>query len=266
MHINFGVEIHHHGDLPARTGLGSSSSFSVGLLHALYALQGAPVSRRELAERAIHIEQHVLQENVGVQDQILAAFGGFNRVDIHRDGRFDVVPLQLPPDRTLQLQENLILLYTGLSRHASEIAAEQISLIGSRTRELHAMQAMVAEAERILRGSGNLDDFGRLLHEGWQLKRSLSTKVAPPFVDEIYEVARKHGAEGGKLLGAGGGGFMLLFVAPERRLGVLQALEKLLPVPFNFETRGTQLLRYDVQNTKGFDSPDDNLKKVHILG
>lgn len=243
--IDEGIEVHHHGDLPARTGLGSSSSFSVGLLHALHALQSRQITRRALAEQAIHVEQVVLNENVGVQDQIQAAYGGFNRIDIAHDGAFEVVPLEVEPSRLAALQDRLLLVYTGLSRHASEIAGEQISSIGSRTSELRTMQGMVGEGENILRSKRSLRDFGQLLHEGWQLKRTLSSKVAPAFVDEIYDVARKAGADGGKLLGAGGGGFMLIFVEPERRASVLKALEKLLVVPFCFETTGTQLLRYD---------------------
>lgn len=252
--VRTGVEIHHHGDLPARTGLGSSSSFSVGLLHALHALQAEGVSRRALAEQAIHVEQVVLKENVGVQDQIQAAYGGFNRIDIARDGTFDVVPVNLPEGRLLELQNHLLLLYTGLSRHASEIAAEQIASIGGRTTELRTMQGMVREAEALLACSKPLRDFGRMLHEGWRLKRSLSSKVAPPFVDEIYDAARRAGAEGGKLLGAGGGGFMLIFVEPGRRHDVLRALERLLAVPFRFETTGTQLLRYDPQHVGVLDA------------
>ena len=148
--INDGVEIHHHGDLPARTGLGSSSSFTVGLLHALHALRGKLVSKRDLAEEAIHVEQQVLQENVGVQDQIQAAFGGFNRVDIHTDGSFEVAPLVVRPERLDELQGHLLLVYTGLSRHASEIAAEQVSSIPDKGRELRAMRALVDEAQGIL--------------------------------------------------------------------------------------------------------------------
>lgn len=254
LNLEAGLEIHHHGDLPARTGLGSSSSFSVGLLHALQALRGDAVSRRVLAEQAIHVEQEVLRENVGVQDQIQAAFGGFNRIDIAENGSFDVVPLRLPASRFAELQDHLLLIYTGLSRHASEIAGEQIASIGRKTAELRAMQAMVPEGERILGSRGSLLDFGRLLHDGWQLKRSLSSKVAPSFVNDIYEAARGAGAEGGKLLGAGGGGFMLIFVEPERRAAVLRALEKLLPVPFCFEATGTQLLRYDAREIGAAES------------
>src|SRR5471032_2829970 len=235
MKIQEGVEILHHGDLPARTGLGSSSSFTVGLLHALHAMRGELMSKRALAEEAIYVEQTVLQENVGIQDQISSAFGGLNRVDIRPDASFEVVPL----------------IYTGLSRHASEIAAEQVSTMGSKTAEMKAMRAMVDDGEKILAGTGTLRDFGRLLDEAWQRKRSLSSKIAPTMVNEMYEAARKAGAEGGKLLGAGGGGFMLIFVEPAKRAAVLRALEKLLPVPFKFERGGTQLVLYEAEQQDG---------------
>jgi D-glycero-alpha-D-manno-heptose-7-phosphate kinase len=243
--IGEGVEIHHHGDLPARTGLGSSSSFSVGLLHALHALRGELVSKRKLAEEAIFVEQQVLQENVGVQDQIQSAFGGLNRIDIRTDGSFEVVPLVVRADRLAGLQKHLLLLYTGLSRTASEIAAEQVSTMGAKTAELKAMREMVDEGEKILVGTGDLREFGRLLDESWKLKRQLSSKIAPGFVNEIYDTARQAGADGGKLLGAGGGGFMLIFVQPEKRSAVLKALSKLLPVPFQFERSGTQIVLYE---------------------
>jgi D-glycero-alpha-D-manno-heptose-7-phosphate kinase len=245
MKIGEGVEIHHHGDLPARTGLGSSSSFSVGLLHALHALRGELVSKRKLAEEAIYVEQQVLQENVGVQDQIQSAFGGLNRVDIRTDGSFEVSPLVVRADRLADLQRHLLLLYTGLSRTASEIAAEQVATMGSKTAELKAMREMVDEGERILVGTGDLRDFGRLLDESWKLKRQLSSKIAPGFVNEIYDTALRAGANGGKLLGAGGGGFMLIFVQPERRAAVLKSLDGLLPVPFQFERGGTQIVLYE---------------------
>jgi D-glycero-alpha-D-manno-heptose-7-phosphate kinase len=253
LNIPEGVEIHHHGDLPARTGLGSSSSFSVGLLHALHALRGELVSKRKLAEEAIHVEQQVLREHVGVQDQIQSAFGGLNRIDIRTDGSFEVSPLVVRADRLAGLQRHLLLLYTGLSRHASEIAAEQVATMGSKTAELKAMREMVDEGERILVGTGELRDFGRLLDESWKLKRALSSKIAPAFVNEIYDTARQAGADGGKLLGAGGGGFMLVFVQPERRGSVLKALGKLLPVPFQFERGGTQIVLYEptAQNGNG---------------
>lgn len=251
MKITDGVEIHHHGDLPARTGLGSSSSFTVGLLHGLHAMRGELVSKRALAEEAIYVEQTVLRENVGIQDQIASAFGGLNRVDIRQDGSFEVVPLVVQAERLASLQDHLIMIYTGLSRHASEIAAEQVSTMGDKTAEMKAMRAMVDEGEKILASTGPLRDFGRLLDEAWQRKRSLSSKIAPTMVNEMYDAARKAGADGGKLLGAGGGGFMLIFVEPEKRAAVLRALDKLLPVPFKFERGGTQLVLYEAQQRAG---------------
>ncbi len=251
MKINEGVEVLHHGDLPARTGLGSSSSFTVGLLHALHAMRGELISKRVLAEEAIYVEQTVLRENVGVQDQIAAAFGGLNRVDIRSDASFEVVPLVVQAERLASLQDHLLLIYTGLSRHASEIAAEQVSTMGDKTAEMKAMRAMVDDGEKILASTGSLRDFGRLLDEAWQRKRSLSSKIAPTLVNEMYDAARKAGADGGKLLGAGGGGFMLLFVQPEKRAAVLRSLEKLLPVPFKFERGGTQLVLYEAEQRAG---------------
>ncbi len=251
MKINEGVEIHHHGDLPARTGLGSSSSFTVGLLHALHAMRGELVSKRGLAEEAIYVEQSVLRENVGVQDQIASAFGGLNRVDIRPDASFEVVPLVVQAERLASLQGHLLMIYTGLSRHASEIAAEQVSSMGDKTAEMRAMRSMVDEGEKILAGTGSLREFGSLLDEAWQRKRSLSSKIAPAMVNEMYDAARKAGAVGGKLLGAGGGGFMLIFVEPEKRAAVLRALETLLPVPFKFERGGTQLVLYEAEQRNG---------------
>lgn len=251
MKIGDGVEIHHHGDLPARTGLGSSSSFSVGLLHALHALRGELVSKRKLAEEAIFVEQQVLQENVGVQDQIQSAFGGLNRIDIRTDGSFEVTPLVVRAERLAGLQKHLLLLYTGLSRTASEIAAEQVATVGQKTAELKTMREMVDQGEKILVGNGDLREFGRLLDESWKLKRSLSSKIAPGFVNEIYDVARQAGADGGKLLGAGGGGFMLIFVTPDKRASVLKSLQKLLPVPFQFERGGTQIVLYEPSYQNG---------------
>ena len=251
MKIGDGVEIHHHGDLPARTGLGSSSSFSVGLLHALHALRGELVSKRKLAEEAIFVEQQVLQENVGVQDQIQSAFGGLNRIDIRTDGSFEVTPLVVRAERLVGLQKHLLLLYTGLSRTASEIAAEQVATVGQKTAELKTMREMVDLGEKILVGTGDLREFGRLLDESWKLKRSLSSKIAPSFVNEIYDTARQAGADGGKLLGAGGGGFMLIFVTPDKRASVLKSLQKLLPVPFQFERGGTQIVLYEPSYQNG---------------
>ena len=262
MEISEGVEIHHHGDLPARTGLGSSSAFTVGLLHALHALRGDLVSKRTLAEQAIFVEQQVLRENVGVQDQIAATFGGLNRIDIRPDRSFEVAPVVVPGNRLAELQKHLLLVYTGLSRIASEIAAEHLVTMKQREGELKAMRAMVDEGQAILAGKGPLVEFGRLLHESWELKRTLSSKVAPPLVNQVYDSARKAGATGGKLLGAGGGGFILLFVEPERRRAVVEALDKFLAVPFQFERGGTQLVLYEAETQDGhwLQARRDNVK------
>lgn len=240
-----GTEIVHYSDLPSRTGIGSSSSFTVGLLHALSGLKGKMPSKRELAAMAIHVEQTVLAENVGSQDQVLAAFGGFNVVDFDDSG-FSVRPVTISAEREDQLRDSLMLLYTGITRFASEIAGHQIENIGNRKSELRAMHEMVDGAIDIL-VSGDITDFGRLLHESWMLKSRLSDHVSTAAIDDIYATARAAGAIGGKLLGAGGGGFVLLFVEPEKRPAVKRALAHLLEVPFRFERLGTQVVYYHAQ-------------------
>lgn len=245
LNITQGVEINHQGDLPARSGLGSSSAFSVGLLHAMYALRGMISSKRELACEAIHIERDILKENVGVQDQIATAYGGLNKIIIHPDGDFEVTPLVLPQGRMRELQDHLLLFFTGVSRTASDIAGDKIKSIPKMELELHQMRALVDEAANILCSGQDITAFGELLHETWMLKRKISEKIAPEFIDTIYAKARKAGAIGGKLLGAGGGGFMLFFVKPEDRLKVCDALQDLLLVPFEFENSGSQIIFYD---------------------
>lgn len=243
--IHDGVDIHHDGDLPARAGLGSSSSFIIGLLHVLYALKGEMPNKKQLAENAIHIERERLNENVGSQDQVLAAFGGLNRIDFGGEHEFRVSPLILPRKRLAELQEHLMLVFTGISRNASEIAKEQIQATGKKRTELTSIYQTVEEAVELLMGSGDLSEVGALLHEGWMLKRSLTERVSDQTIDAIYETARKAGAIGGKLLGAGGGGFMLLLVKPEQQETVKLALNDLLHVPFRFESVGSQIIHYD---------------------
>lgn len=243
--IDNGVEISHSGDLPARSGLGSSSAFTVGLLNAVHALQGRMSTRQSLASEAIHIEQHIIRENIGVQDQIATAYGGFNRITILPNGDFSVDPVVLPQARLHDLQNHFLLFFTGVSRNASDIACEQIRTAPTKKRELQAMRELVDEAGRLLQSSGDLSEFGRLLDETWKLKRTLSPGIAPDFVDAIYARARKAGVMGGKLLGAGGGGFMLFFAHPDDHPQIKLALKDLLWVPFSFETGGSTIIFYD---------------------
>ena len=245
MGITEGLEIHHDGDLPARTGLGSSSSFTVGLLHALCAHTGRMASKGQLARDAIKVEQEIIKENVGSQDQISAAFGGLNYVSINRDGSFRVDPLTMRADRLTALQDRMMLFYTGISRLASQVAAEQVKNIPDRKSELHSIRQMVDEGMKILGGTSELSDFGRLLHEGWQLKKSLSGRISTPEIDSIYDRAMRAGAIGGKLLGAGGGGFIVFYVEPDCQARVREAMSRYLHVPFRFENLGSQVVFYE---------------------
>lgn len=243
--VDRGLEIHHDGDLPARSGLGSSSSFTVGLLHALSALQGQYVSNDELAAQAIHIEQDVIEEAVGSQDQISAAYGGFNRITFRQDDTFQVDPMVLPKGRLDALQDRLMLCFTGLSRNAPEIAKSKIENFHARRADLEAMQAMVDEAINILRDpSKPINTFGELLGESWQRKRRLSDKVSTRDVDQIYQKAMDRGALGGKLLGAGGGGFLLLFAEPDAQEGIRAALADLVHVPVQIKSEGSKVVLY----------------------
>jgi len=244
LEVKEGLEVHHDGDLPARTGIGSSSTFTVGLLHAVYALRGVMPSKMRLARDAFVVEHEVLKETVGVQDQTLAAFGGFNRIDFGRDDQIRVAPVTLPPERLAQLEAHLLLVFTGFTRTASEIAADQMQRAERNRIELAAIQASVDEASAVLGNGADLAEFGRLLHDGWQLKKCLSPRITTQAIDECYAAARDAGALGGKILGAGGGGFMLLFAPPERHPAILDRLG-LMRVPFRFERTGSQIIFYD---------------------
>lgn len=240
-----GLEIHHDADLPARSGLGSSSSFTVGLVNALMALAGRHVTSEHLASTAIHIEQDIIRENVGSQDQILAAYGGFNKIEFLKNGQFSVNPIILPGDKYTELENHLMLFFTGFSRIASEVARSKIENFKSRHNELKAMREMVDEAISILQSeSRSICEFGELLHRNWQYKRSLSSKVSSPAIDKMYETARNAGAIGGKLLGAGGGGFLLLFAEPGAQAAVREKLRDLIYVPFKFEPTGSRIVLY----------------------
>lgn len=242
MAINDGIEVHHVGDLPAKSGLGSSSSFTVGLLHAVFGLKSIMPTKLQLATQAIHIERDILKENVGSQDQVSAAFGGFNKISFNDKNKINIQPIIMNPKRLKNLQNHLLLYFTGLTRAASDIAKIQIENTPKKKKELTLMGQMVDEAIRILTQNKNLLDFGKLLHETWIIKRSLSNSISNPKIDNIYESARKAGAVGGKLLGAGGGGFMLLFAKPQDHPKIKKRLNKLLHVPFGFEEHGSEII------------------------
>ena len=240
-----GLEVHHDVDLPARSGLGSSSSFTVGLIPALSALRGKYITKDDLAAQAIHMEQHIIKENVGSQDQVTAAFGGFNRIDFKTNDTFQVSPIILTKDRLHEFQSHLMLCFTGFSRIASEIAKSKIENFKSRGSELNRMTEMVDEAIQILQDTKTpIEEVGRLLHQSWLCKRNLSDKVSTPEIDHLYEEAMRAGAIGGKILGAGGGGFLLLFVRPELQSNVRERLKHLIHVPFEFENSGSRVVLY----------------------
>jgi D-glycero-alpha-D-manno-heptose-7-phosphate kinase len=246
MKIDKGIEIHHDGDLPARSGLGSSSSFTVGLLNALSALDGRRIAKLDLAREAIRIEQDVIRENVGSQDQIWAAYGGFNRIDFQTDGSFQVSPIILPASRRQELQDSLMMFFTGFSRFASEVAGANIANLEKKKSDVIAMTQMVNAALSILNDDRRpITEIGKLLHEGWILKRGLADKVTTPAIDDIYDAGRSAGAIGGKLLGAGGGGFIVFFVPPEKRKAVREKLAKLIHVTFGIDTDGSRIMLYE---------------------
>ncbi len=239
------VDLVHHADLPARSGLGSSSTFTVGLLHALYALKHEMPTKRQLAINAIRIEQDRIGEHVGSQDQTAAAFGGLNKITFGGAQEIDVRPLIMRPERLERLQQHVMMFFTGYSRTASEVAKDQIEQIPNKKLNLRQMMQNVDEAEAILLDkSDRLDDFGRLLHEQWKLKRELSSKISTSQIDEIYETGIKIGALGGKLIGAGGGGFMLFIARPEQQDRIKAALSGLLYVPCRFDLVGSQIIYY----------------------
>ena len=236
------IALNYDADLPSKTGLGTSSSFSVGMLNALYTMQGITKTKRELADDAIYLERILCNEEGGVQDQIAAAFGGFNRIDFSAEG-YTVTPLAIPEEKKKRLNSNLMLFFTGLSRFSFEIQKTTKAEMGGKTAQLKEMLGMVDVAEKILiEPNGSLEDFGRLLNETWLLKRSISGSISTDFIDELYNKAMGAGALGGKLLGAGGGGCLLFYVPEEKQMQVRASLEGLHEVKFNFENDGTQII------------------------
>jgi D-glycero-alpha-D-manno-heptose-7-phosphate kinase len=236
--------MHYNTDIPARSGMGSSSAFTVGLLRTLYGMNGKMVSDRRLAQEAIHVEQDLIGEAVGCQDQIAAAFGGLNHIIFHADGNFEVNPVIVPRGRLQELNDHLVLVYTGIQRIASEIEEKKIKQLGDHEAELRTIQRYVDDALELLNRDDPIEEFGSLLHETWQMKKKLSEDVTNNSLDELYERCRSNGAIGGKLLGTGGGGFMLLFVKPENKDTMLKALQDFPCVSFSFDITGSQIIYY----------------------
>lgn len=253
-----GMELHYQGDLPARSGVGSSSSFSVGLINALLTLRGERLSQREIALKSVEFEQHVLKEPVGSQDQMAAAIGGLNVFRFRTDGTIEVEPVVLPRERQRAVEAKLMLFYTGVSRLGAQVAKDVIENLAAKQAVVRTMVTMVEQGRDVLQ-AGALDDFGRMLHETWLLKRSVSSQISTTLVDDIYETARGAGALGGKLLGAGNSGFMLFYVPEERQAAVAHALRHFLQVPFGFEETGTSII-HDAGRNPVSDAREAHLK------
>lgn len=241
LNIKNGLEVQHHGDLPARSGLGSSSSFTAGLLHSIHVLRGKNVSNYNLALETINVEQNIIQEIVGSQDQMTVAMGGLNHIEFLPGGAIKVHPIEISAERIQEFNNHLLLFFTGTSRNSQEITKIKIEKIKTRLAEVAIMKSMVTEAVSILKSNSPLTEIGKLLHEGWIAKRGLSSNISTKSVDDIYQTARNNGALGGKLLGAGGGGFMLIFANPEHHQKISDSLTSLVQVPFRFEFNGSSV-------------------------
>lgn len=240
----YDIRLTYEADLPARTGLGTSSSFAVGMLNAFHALKGKYADHRRLADEAIYLERTLCNEAGGWQDQIAAAFGGLNRINFY-EGGYDVLPLIIAPERKRMFNENLMLFFTGFTRFSSDIQQSTSSTMRDKLQQMKETLSMVDVAQNILTDkTTDLDDIGRLLDEGWKLKKQTGNKISTGSIDILYDKAIAAGALGGKLLGAGGGGFLLFYVQKEKQESVLQALNGLMRVPFEFEEGGTRVIHY----------------------
>lgn len=238
------IRLTYEADLPARSGLGTSSSFAVGMLNAFYALKGKYADKRKLADEAIYLERVLCEEAGGWQDQIAAAFGGLNRINFYAGG-YEVLPVIISPERKKMLNQNLMMFFTGFTRFSSEMQKVNNVTAKDKTAQLLEMLALVDDAEKVLVDSkSDLDDFGRLLDHTWKLKRQTGSKISTNSIDELYEKGIKAGALGGKLLGAGGGGFLVFYVTPDKQIAVREAMKDLLYVPFEFENGGTRVIHY----------------------
>ena len=239
------IRLLYEADLPARSGLGTSSSFAVGMLNAFYCLKGKYADKKRLADEAIYLERVLCHEAGGWQDQIAASYGGMNRIDFNKNGTYNVKPIVIHPDRKQQLNSNLMMFFTGFTRFSSDVQNANATGYAEKTKVLQEMYYLVDEAEKVLEDKKlDLDDFGRLLNVTWRLKRQTGGSITTDGIDDLYEKGITAGALGGKLLGAGGGGFIVFYVQPEKRSAVLEAMKDLLYVPFSFEDGGTQVVHY----------------------
>ena len=239
------IRLTYEADLPARSGLGTSSSFAVGMLNAFYCLKGQYSNKKQLADDAIHLERKLCNESGGWQDQIAASFGGMNRIEFNKDGTYDVHPIIIHPERKNLLNDNLLMFFTGFTRFSSDVQKANQAGYEEKIKQLLEMYKLVDEAEAVLENNNSdLDNFGRLLDKTWRLKRQTGSAITTNSIDELYERGIKAGALGGKLLGAGGGGFLVFYVQPEKKSAVVNAMSDLMYVPFKFENGGTQVIHY----------------------
>lgn len=242
------IRLTYEADLPARSGLGTSSSFAVGMLNAFYALKGKYADKKKLADEAIYLERVLCDEAGGWQDQIAASFGGFNRINFNTDGTYDVLPVIISPERKKQLNNNLMMFFTGFTRFSSDVQKANAGTVETRAakeKRYLEMLSLVDKAENILTDCNtDLDEFGRMLDHTWNLKKQTGSAVSTNNIDELYEKGMKAGALGGKLLGAGGGGFLVFYVQPEYKNAVKEAMRDLMYIPFNFEDGGTRVIHY----------------------
>ena len=245
LNVKEGLEIQHQGDLPARSGIGSSSSFTAGLLHSILALRGHMISKFDLATKTIHVEQDIIGEKVGSQDQVTASVGGFNVLRFNKDGAISVNPVIISEARKLQLNDHLLMFFTGISRDSQTITKNKIRKIEHNPAGINEIAQMVEDALSVLVSGSDITDFGRLLHETWKLKRAISDEISNQKIDAIYDIARKNGAVGGKLLGAGGGGFIVFFAPPDAHSKIIHALADYVNVPFKFERQGSTVCLYE---------------------
>ena len=239
------IRLTYEADLPARSGLGTSSSFAVGMLNAFYALKGKYADKKRLADEAIYLERVLCNEAGGWQDQIAASYGGMNRIEFNKDGTYNVIPVIIHPDRKKRLNDNLLMFFTGFTRFSSDMQKANAVGYAEKIKQLQQMYGLVNTAEAVLEDKhSDLDDFGRLLDASWKLKRQTGGAISTNHIDSLYEKGIAAGALGGKLLGAGGGGFLVFYVQPDKREAVMEALKELLYVPFRFEDGGTQIIHY----------------------